>query len=94
MTSVDEKKKKQTKEYHNSNHISKIHRLSCRKTRGVCSAKVRAPAPLSEKSATEPKTKLIGCKNIVNIATFNVRTLNTINQQLELTSSAVDALVA
>ena len=35
-----------------------------------------------------PKPKLLSYKNIVNLATFNFRTLNTVNQLLELIMSA------
>ena len=43
---------------------------------GVYSAEVGALTLMFEKSATElkPKPKLLKCKNIVNIATFNVQT--------------------
>ena len=34
------------------------------------------------------KPNLLRCKNIVNIATFNVRTLNTINQLIKLSASS------
>ena len=50
---------------------------------------VSALATVSEKSATEPKTSLLKCKRIKTISTFNVRTLNTINQLPELVSSAI-----
>ena len=44
-----------------------------------------------EKSATELKQqKLLKCKQIIQIATFNVRTLNRIGQLPELTASAVE----
>ena len=43
-----------------------------------------------EKSATELKQKLLKCKQTIQIATFNVRTLNRIGQLLELTASAVE----
>ena len=57
---------------------------------GACSAEVRALAPVFEKSSTEfkPEPKQLRCKNIVNIETFNDRTLNTVNQLPELTASA------
>ena len=43
-----------------------------------------------EKSATElKKQKLLKCKQTIQIATFNVRTLNRIGQLPELTASAV-----
>ena len=43
-----------------------------------------------EKSATELKQKLLKCKQTIQIATFNVRTLNSIGQLPELTASAVE----
>ena len=45
-----------------------------------------------EKSATELKLKqkLIKCKQTIQIATFNVRTLNRIRHLPELTASAVE----
>ena len=51
------------------------------------SAEVETVAPVFEKSATE---KLPRCKNIINIARFNVRTLNTVNHLLALTASAAE----
>ena len=43
-----------------------------------------------EKSATELKQKLLKCKQTIQIATFNVRTLNRIGQLPELTASAIE----
>ena len=44
-----------------------------------------------EKSATELKQqKLLKCKQTIQIATFNVRTLSRISQLPELTASAVE----
>ncbi len=43
-----------------------------------------------EKSASELKQKLLKCKQTIQIATFNVRTLNRIGQLSELTASAVE----
>ena len=57
-------------------------------------SEVRALAPVFEKSATElmhkHKTNLLRCKTTCNIATFNVRTLKTINQLPELTAAAAN----
>ena len=53
---------------------------------GTPSTEGKALFPVFEKSETESKPNLLRCKNIVHIATFNVRTLN---QLLELTASAV-----
>ena len=56
----------------------------------ACSAEVGALAQVFKESATEPKPKpnLLRYKSIVNIVTFNDRTLNTVNQLPELTASA------
>ena len=45
-----------------------------------------------EKAATElkQKQKLFECKSTIQIAIFNVRTLNRIGQQPELTTSVID----
>ena len=43
-----------------------------------------------EKSATELKQKLLKCKQTIQIATFDIRTLNRIGQLPELTASAVE----
>ena len=58
---------------------------------GAHSAEVGALAPVFEKSDGEPKSKpnLLRCKNIISIATFYVRTLNTINQLPKLIASTV-----
>ena len=58
--------------------------------KGVRPAEVGALASVFEKSATELKQKLLKCKQTVQIATFNVRTLNRIGQLPELTASAVE----
>ena len=52
---------------------------------------VGALAPVFEKSATalKLKLKLLKCKCTIQIATFNVRTLNRIGQLPELTASAI-----
>ena len=51
-----------------------------------------ALASMFEKSAPELKLKrkLLKCKSTIQIATFNVRNLNRIGQQPELTASAID----
>ena len=54
-------------------------------------AGVEAVASVFEKSATELKQqKLLKCKHAVQIATFNVRILNRIEQLPELTASAIE----
>ena len=50
--------------------------------KGACSAEVGALAPEFEKSATEHKQKFLKCKSTIHIATFNVRTLNRIDQSV------------
>ena len=60
----------------------------------VCSAEVGALVPVFEKPATElkfkPKQKLLKCKSKVHIVIFNLRTLNRIGQQTELTASVAE----
>ena len=55
-------------------------------------AVVGALAPVFKKSATElkQKQKLLKCTSTIQIATFNVKTLNRIGQLLELTTSVID----
>ena len=57
--------------------------------KGARPAEVGALASVFEKSATELKqSKLLKCKQTLQIATFNVRTLNRIGQLPELIASA------
>ena len=71
-------------------HDPHIHALHAGK-KGVHPAEVGALASVFEKSATELKQqKLLKCKQTIQIATFNVRTLNRIRQLPELTASAVE----
>ena len=59
--------------------------------KGARPAEVGALASVFKKSATELKQqKLRKCKQTLQIATFNVRTLNRIGQLPELTASAVE----
>ena len=53
---------------------------------GACFAEGGDLAPMFEKLATElkPERKLPWCKNIVHIVTFNVTTLNRLNQLPDL----------
>ena len=68
-----------------------INRIALRAgKKGVRPAEVGALASVFEKSATEPKQKRLKCKQTIQIATFNVRTLNRIGQLPELTASAVE----
>ena len=58
---------------------------------GARPAEVGALASVFEKSATELKRpKLLKCKQTLQIATFNVRTLNRIGQLPGLIASAVE----
>ena len=58
---------------------------------GVHPAEVGSLVSVFEKSAKELKQqKLLKCKQTIQIATLNVRTLNRIGQLLELTASAVE----
>ena len=58
--------------------------------KGARPAEVGALASVFEKSATELKQTLLKYKQTIQIATFNVRTLNRIGQLPELTVSAVE----
>ena len=59
--------------------------------KGAHPAEVGALASVFEKSATELiQQKLLKCKQTIQTATFNVRTLNRIGQLSELTASAVE----
>ena len=58
--------------------------------KGARTAKVGALASVFEKSATELNQKLLKCKQTIQIATFNIRTLNEIGQLPELTASAIE----
>ena len=53
----------------------------CAGKKGARPAEVGALASVFEKSATELKQTLLKCKQTIQIATFNVRTLNRIGQQ-------------
>ena len=67
-----------------------INRIALRVSKkGARPAEVGALGSVFEKSATELKQKL-KCKKTIQIATFNVRTLNRIGQLPELTASAVE----
>ena len=58
---------------------------------GACSAEVSTSASVYEKSATKlPNKNLIKCKRNTIISTFNIRTLNKIQQIPELISSAIE----
>ena len=69
-----------------------INRITLRASKkGARPAEVGALASVFEKSAPELKQqKLLKCKQTIQIATFNVRTLNRIVQLPKLTASAVE----
>ena len=69
-----------------------INRIALRAgKKGARPTEVGALASVFEKSATELKQqKLLKCKPTIQIATFNVRTLNRIDQLPELTASSVE----
>ena len=76
-----------------STQTRSINRIALRAgKKGARPAEVGALASVFEKSATElkHKHKLLKCKQTIQIATFNVRTLNRIGQLSELTASAVE----
>ena len=60
--------------------------------KGARPAEVGVLASVFEKSTTELKLKqkLLKCQRTIQIATFNIRTLNRIGQPPELTASAID----
>ena len=67
-----------------------INRIALRAgKKGARPAEVGTLASMFEKSTSELKQKLRKCKRTIQIATFNVRTLNRIGQLSELTASAV-----
>ena len=69
------------------------NRIALRESKkGARPAEFGALAPVFEKSATELKLKqkLLKSKSTIQIATFNVRTLNRIGQLAELATSAID----
>ena len=77
------------KDYHDSysNYIT-----FCVGKKRVHSTEVGALTPVFEKSATElkQKQKLLKCKSTIQIATFNVRTLNRTGHLPELKASVID----
>ena len=86
MASIDENKNSHRKITMTHTQTTYINRIALRA--GKIGAGVLAS--VFEKSATELKqSKLLKCKQTIQIATFNVRTLNRIGQLPELTASAV-----
>ncbi len=92
MASIDENKNSHRKITITHTQTTYINRIALRaEKKGARPAEVGALASVFEKSATELKQqKLLKCKQTIQIATFNVRTLNKIGQLPELTASAVE----
>ena len=93
MASIDENKHSHRKITMTHTQTTYINRIALRAgKKGARPAEVGALASVFEKSATELKLKqkLLKCKQTIQIATFNVRTLNRIGQLPELTASAVE----
>ena len=91
VASIDENKNSHRKITLTHTQTTYINRIALRAgKKGACPAEVGALASVFEKSATELKQKLLKCKQTIQIATFNVRTLNRIGQLPELTASAVE----
>ena len=85
VASIDENKNSHWK-------ITMTHtQITCPNRIALRVGKKKGAASVLEKSATELKQqKLLKCKHAIQIATFNVRTLNRIGQLPELTASAID----
>ena len=91
MASVDENKNSHRKITMTHTQTTCPNHIALRAgKKGMHSAEVGALASVFEKSDTELKQKLLKCKQTIQIATFNVRTLNRIRQLSELTASAID----
>ena len=89
---MDENKNSHRKITMTHTQTTYINRIALRAgKKGTRPAEVGALASVFEKSATELKQqKLLKCKQTIQIATFNVRTLNRIGPLPELTASAVE----
>ena len=66
--------------------ITMTHKKKKKKKKRAHTAEVGALASVLEISATELKQKLLKCKQTIQIATFNIRTLKKIGQLSELTA--------
>ena len=87
MASIDENKDSHRKITVTHTQTTYINRIDLRaRKKGARPDEVGALASVFEKSATELNQKLLKCKQTIQIATFNVRTLN----KIELTASAVE----
>ena len=92
LVSMDENKNSHRKITMTHTQTTYINRIALRAgKKGVRPAEVGALASVFEKSVTELKQqKLLKCKQTIQIATFNVRTLSRIGQLPKLTASAVE----
>ena len=89
---MDENKNSHRKITMTHTQTTRINRIALRVgKKGMRPVEVGVLASVFEKSATELKQqKLLKCKRTIEISTFNVRTLNRIEQLPELTASAVE----
>ena len=91
VASIDENKNSHRKITMAHTQTTYTNRIALRAgKKGARPAEVGALASVFEKSATELKQTLLKCKQTIQIATFNVRTLNRIGQLPELTASTVE----
>ena len=92
VASIDENKNSHWKITMTHTQTTYINHITFRAgKKGAYPAEVGALASVFEKSATELKQqKLLKCKQTLQIATFNVRTLNRIDQLPELTASTIE----
>ena len=93
VASIDENKNSHRKITMTHTQTTYINRIALRAgKKGARPAEVGALASVFEKLGPELKLKqkLLKCKQTIQIATFNVRTLNRIGQLPELTASAVE----
>ena len=92
VVSIDENKHSHRKITMTHTQTTYINRIALRAgKKGARPAEFGALASVFEKSATKLKQqKLLKCKQTIQITTFNVRTLNRIDQWPELTASALE----
>ena len=92
LASIDENKNSHRKITMTHTQTTYINRIPLRPgKKGARPAEIGALAPVFKKSVTEYKQqKLLKCNQTIQIATFNVKTLNRIGQLPELTTSAVE----
>ena len=95
VASIDENKNSHRKITMTHTQTTYINRIALHAgKKGARPAEVGALASVFEKSATELKQqKLLKCKQTIQIATFNVRTLKRIGQLPELTASAIEHMI-